>query len=256
MDELNKRVQGTPVEVPKQEEEALEDAQQVPPQASPQAESEEAPPNPFEEHDRRLQGVAGQGRGQQVIQEEESAENEEEGPVPFWKKITETDEELDVFQGSPPFSVRVLGDGDTWKAGALLGKAMGDRRISNAMATGDWNTAGMAIVGVLFDSVGRDFQLFLADLIGIERDYQTVKMNMQRECLNEQGRQVMTFPTPEEIRMRLEDEIIAELNSYPPGTSQTIITEVIKRDDFGPFWHSSKLLAKTAGRVWSKLRTS
>lgn len=251
MDELNKRVQGTPVEVPNQSEPSNgSPGQPQGVQNPPNPGGEETPPNPFEQHDQRVAEMQGGSTSTAI------PEDEEEDTRSFWEKIKETDEELDIFNGSPPFTVRALRDGDTYKVGHMLGKAMGDRRIAIAMQTGDWNTAGMAMVGVVFDTVGRELQLFVADLIGIERDYQDVKMRMQAACLGKDGRQIMTFPTPEEIQKGREDEIISELEMYPPGSSQMVINEIIGRDDFGPFWRSCKLVAKTAGRVFSKLKTN
>lgn len=166
------------------------------------------------------------------------------------------------------FTIRDLRNGDTFTVGAMLAKVMGDDNLRWAASSGDNTVMMMAGLGAVLTHAPRDVQLFCADLIGIKRDFKDAKkaaMDRYADQLKEgqaqdarrrdaevRGKDFDEPPvlidrvTDESVRHEIEEEILEEFAFYPPGTAQLILTEVLEREDFVPFVHSSMRLAEAA----------
>lgn len=150
------------------------------------------------------------------------------------------------------YEIRPLNNGDTFRVGNMLGKIVGDQRIQSAVRSGDSMIIMTSALGALFDRIPRDLQLFCANLIGIKRDYKEARRKELEEAEVENRDPVSELS----LRMQMDNEIIEEFSTYPIGTAQDIIAEVIERDDFEPFLTSSMRLGRVAGKAFSKLQTT
>jgi hypothetical protein len=193
--------------------------------------------------------------------EPEEAEDEEEeesglGSLSSWV-IDESEEELDPFNGSPPFTVRALNNGDVYKVAPMMGRVMDEPMVINAMSDKNQLRMGMVIAGVLIQKVERPVQLWLADMVGIKKqDFREMEMEMQRRCLNAEGQQVLPFPLEDKIVRAIEEDVLERFGNLPLSSTPYIISKILKDPDFGPFWRGFKLAFKTGRGTFSKLRMS
>ena len=173
--------------------------------------------------------------------------------------------ELTAINGGKSYAVRPLKNGDTFKVGAMLAKVMGDKRIYIAAQEKDNMVTAMAALGAIMDQVPRELELFCADLIGIKRDFKEYKERDRQEVIGrinamtdaeKKAGVVHRYANEYEIRRTMEDEILEEMDSYPPGTTQDVVADVMEREDFEPFLISSMRLGTVGKAIFSRYRTN
>lgn len=159
-----------------------------------------------------------------------------------------------------PYTIKPLKARQTRKFAGMLGKASNDPRLGNALASGNEGTIMAGIIGVAMDRLNRDLFLFLADLIGIERDFKEYKKSMRAECHedpnNMRSPQIAPYPTEEEIKRQMEEDILEEFDEYSIDTPTNIISDVIERDDFEPFLVSARRLGTVGSTFFSRFRST
>lgn len=182
------------------------------------------------------------------------------------------------------YEIRQLRDGDTYRVAGMLSKVLGDENLRWAGTAGDQTMLMLAGVAALFEHAPREIQLFCANLIGVEggrehhkredEERQAKEIKARREWMRERteaeskGKEALEEfdrenPEPmvyqlkntKEIDRLVEDEILAKFETYPPGTSQDIIAEVMERDDFLPFVTSSMRVYEAGKKLSGRFST-
>jgi hypothetical protein len=146
--------------------------------------------------------------------------------------------------------VRRLNAKDAKRVGAMLARVVGDQRLTQALQTEDQQVIMMSIAAVLLDRVPRDISILVADLIGLTPKYDFKKY--RKAARKEAKEENLLPPSDEQVRYYMEEEIIEELDEYPPDTYIKVINEVMQKPEFDDFLQSLPSFAKTARMVSSK----
>ncbi len=167
-------------------------------------------------------------------------------------EATEVKKGLTLVDGEKTYKVRELNAGDTRTVGSMIATVTGDPRLQSAVMSGEENVMIMSAVACVMDRVPRQLALWCASLIGIQEAYNVDDyIRREREAALLEDRDTATVG---ELRYRMEEDIIAEIDAYPAGAYMDIIAELLDRDSFDDFLVSSSQLGAAISKVSTKLR--
>lgn len=163
-------------------------------------------------------------------------------------------ETFSVIDGEKEYRIRELNAGDTREVGAMIARVTGDPRIQNAVASGEQGVIVMAVISSLLERASHDFYLWIAKLIGEDKNVDSIKE--YRKKAQAEARKENVLPPPEgEIRLEREYDIIERIDNYPPSAPLDIIQEVIERPTFDRFLTSCSQLGTAAMKASERFRS-
>jgi hypothetical protein len=167
---------------------------------------------------------------------------------------TKPPETFQVIEGEKPYRIRELNAGDTREVGAMIARVTGDPRIQNAVASGEQGVIVMAVISSLLERASHDVYLWIAKLIGEDKNVPTIKEYRKEE--QKEARSENRLPAPEgEIRLNREYDIIERIDNYAPQVPLDIIQEIIERPTFERFLTSCSQLGTAAMKASERFRS-
>ncbi len=157
--------------------------------------------------------------------------------------------------GVTTYNVRELNAGDTRTVGQMVAKVTGDSRLQNAMMTGEQNVIIMAAVACVMERVPRDLALWCSKLINVYDKYNIdTYIAEERKAVEQDIKDgVNRLPlNTGELRAKMENDIIDEMDGLPVGAYMDIIGELFERESFNDFLVSSSQFGKAISNLSSK----
>lgn len=165
--------------------------------------------------------------------------------------MASTKESLSEITPTRGYTVRRLNAGDAIRVGGMISSVIGDNRITAVLQTGDTNTIAIGIISVFLDRVPRQLGVWVADLIGLTKNYDFKKYRKQARI--EAKDENLLPPPDEQVRYYMEEDIVRDLNdNYPAATYLEVLGEIMQQDDFDDFLRSCISTAQTARMLSSK----
>lgn len=165
--------------------------------------------------------------------------------------MASTKESLSEITPTRGYTVRRLNAGDAIRVGGMISSVIGDNRITAVLQTGDTNTIAIGIISVFLDRVPRQLGVWVADLIGLTKQYD---FKSYRKTAREEAKEENLLPpVDEQVRYYMEEDIVRDLNdSYPADTYMEVLREIMEQDEFDDFLRSCICTAQTARMLSAK----